>query len=146
MLCKFSETCRNLGKNEKNFRIFYSNTSIMITYSLWIQFFGGCRVPILWSQSPDNAASTLASKTLRMSVWRVQWLIWTVCSLITVRTPASWRVVNKVEICQLFSEFAIRLWVTSKYRWVSANRSENVINLSSFCQLYSFCFLTFSGD
>ncbi len=53
-------------------------------------------------------------------------------SLIAVRPPASWRVANKVEICQLFSEFAIRLRVTSNVDEYFAHRSKNVIDLSLF--------------
>ncbi len=80
-------------------------------------------------------AFTLANKMLQMSVWRAQLLMWTVYSIIAAKTPASWRVTNKVEICQLFNEIAF----ASEYRVnvdeYFPNRSENVINLSSFCQV-----------
>ncbi len=47
--------------------------------------------------------------------------------------PASRRVVNKVEICQLF---AIRLRVTSNVDEYFANHNENVINLSMFVYIF----------
>ncbi len=53
-------------------------------------------------------------------------------SLIVRRRPASWQVANKVEICQLFSEFAIRVRVTSNVDVYFAHHSENVVNLSLF--------------
>ncbi len=49
---------------------------------------------------------------------------------------ASWQLVNEVEICQLFSEFAIRLRVTSNVDEYFAHRSENLINLSLFVYIF----------